>query len=131
MIANKAGSLVFLKDDSVNLFAPDGSNMQLGDGKALLMDGDGNSFGLVGGKFTVLCDEVTMTATKKITLASSVDIGVGPVYQPAVLGTIFSTLFNAHVHLTTLPTLPTSPAPAAGVPPVTKGTGLSLGVRLS
>lgn len=128
VLSNAFGALVFLKEDQTVLFAPDGSNMQLGDGKAMLMDDAGNSFGLVDGKFTVLCDEATMTATKKITLKSNVDIGVGPVYQPAVLGQIFSVLYNTHVHASAAPSIPTSPQTT---PPLAKSMGLSLGVRVS
>ena len=128
VLANKAGALVFLKEDQAIVFAPDGANMQLGGGRAMLMDEAGNSFGLEGGKFQVLCGEATITATAKISLKSNVDIGVGPVYQPAVLGTIFSTLYNTHVHTTTVPTLPTSPQTT---PPLAVASGLSLGVRVS
>lgn len=128
VMSNATGALVFLKEDQAVMFAPDGCNMQLGDGKAMLMDNAGNSFGLEGGKFQVLCDEVTMTAASKITLKSSVDIGVGPVYQPAVLGQIFSTLYNTHIHTATAPGAPTTPQTT---PPVVVNMGLSLGVRVS
>jgi len=128
VMANKDGAVVYLKEKQTVLLAPDGSNLQLGDGKAQLMDANGNAFGLSGGKFQMTADEATLTATKKITLKSNVDIGAGPVYQPAVLGKIFSTLYNTHVHTSGVPSLPTTPQVSI---PLTKLMGLSTGVRVS
>ena len=128
IMATAEGNVIHLSNDTTTLFAPDGANMCLGDGRALIMDKDGNSFGLDGGKFTVSCDEATLTATRKITLKSNVDIGKGPLYEPAVLGQKASLWYNTHVHTTTVPSTPTTPQTLA---PWTKGNGLSLAVRVS
>jgi len=100
----------------------------LGEGQAKLMDNAGNSFGLDSGKFEVQCDEVVLSASKKITLKSNVDLGPGPVYEPAVTGLKASLLVNTHVHITGMPGAPTSPQVT---PPITPGNGLSLAVRVS
>ena len=128
VIATEKGNVVHLSNDATNVFAPDGANVSLGDGRAMIMDRDGNSFGLEGGKFSVNCSEVTIAADRKITLKSSVDIGSGPAYEPAVMGQTTSLLYNTHVHTSTVPSTPTTPQTLA---PLIKGNGLSLGVRIS
>lgn len=128
VIGTANGNQVHLSATQTNLFAPDGSNLQMGNGTVQLMDGLGNSFGLAAGKFQVTADEATIVATKKISLKSNVDLGPGPVYQAAVAGDIFSILYATHAHIVTIPTLPNTPQVGA---PLVKGNGLSLSVRVS
>lgn len=123
--ANK--NQIHLSETQTNLFAPDGSNLQMGDGLCQLMDANGNAFGLVDGKFQVTASGATLAADK-ITLKGNVDLGPGPVYQPAMLGQQFQLLYATHIHTVTFPGSPNSPQVGA---PLVKGNGLSLGVRVS
>ena len=128
LLATANGNLLNMSKTQTTLFAPDGCNAVLGEGQAKLMDDGGNSFGLDGGKFEIQCDEVVISASKKISLKSNVDLGPGPVYEPAMTGLKASILLNTHVHTTTMPGAPTSPQVT---PPITPGNGLSLAVRVS
>ncbi len=127
IVATANGNVVHLSNEQTTVFAPDGANMQLGDGRAMISDADGNSFGLEGGKFQVSCDEAVITATKKITLRSNVDLGTGP-FQPIVQGRVAALLHATHTHTVTVPSIPNTPQIGA---PMVPGNGLSLTIRTS
>ncbi len=127
VVATANGNVVHLSNEQTTVFAPDGANMQLGDGKAMITDADGNSFGLEGGKFQVSCDEAVIAATKKIALKSNVDLGPGP-FQPVVQGRVAALLHATHTHTVTVPSIPNTPQIGA---PMVPGNGLSVSVRTS
>jgi phage baseplate assembly protein V len=52
---------------------------------------------------------VTVSGTTVTLSAGTVNLGGPAAAQSLVLGELFMTLFNAHVHTTTIPTFPTSP----------------------
>jgi len=127
-IATAKGNLIHMSNDQTTVVAPDGANVALGDGVAMVMDADGNSFGLQDGVFQVQCDEVMLAATKKITLKGNVDLGGGPVYEPVVMGQKMAIFHATHVHTSTMPGSPTTPQVG---PPLVPQNGLSIKVRVS
>lgn len=128
IVATKNGNVIHLSEKQSNVFAPDGSHVSLGDGVATVMDSKGNFYGLQDGKFSVSCDEVVMTASKKIALVGNVDLGPGPKYESVVKGSTMALLHATHVHTSGVPGAPTTPQVTA---PLVKGNGLSVSVRVS
>jgi ribosomal protein L14 len=130
LVTSSTGSSVAVTGDTVTMVAKDGSLVTCGDGQTAMVNANGTSLSLDGADVSIAAaGDINLTSGGKITIkAGTVDIGKGPVYEPAVMGNTFAVQYLTHTHVTTVPTLPTSPQ--VGAPPVPL-SGLSLGVRVS
>ena len=128
IVQNQHGGTIFMDDEKILAAAPDGSYLSTGDNKSVMSDANGFCIVLDNGNVVAACKNFTVKASGKISLNGNCDIGPGPIYEPALLGTQFTVLYLTHVHTVTLPTLPNSPQVSA--PPI-PGNGLSKTVRVS
>lgn len=132
IISTKDGNQVYLNNAAgeITIIAKDGSLMSLSKDAAQLINSSGAIISANKEDVTISAPKnITLTSGGKITLAGAVDIGTGPIYEPAVTGNTFSTaVFAPHVHTSTAPGTPTTPPVT---PPPVPGNGLSLSVRIS
>ncbi len=129
VLANDSGAIVSMNDTAATMFAPDGSNISVGDDKVVMMNKSGSSYSMDGGNIEVSgSGNFTVAMGGKITLKAPCDIGPGPVYQPAVMGQSFTILYSTHIHTSGPPGAPTSPQVLS--PPV-PNNGLTINVKLS
>ena len=132
IISTKDGNQVYLNNEAgeITVISKDGSLMSLSSDTAQLINSSGAIISASGEDVTISAPRnITLASGGKITLKGAVDIGAGPIYEPAVTGTTFSTtVFAPHVHTSTGPGNPTTPPVT---PPAVPGNGLSLSVRIS
>jgi uncharacterized protein involved in type VI secretion and phage assembly len=114
-IETAGGHSADLDDDgkSVTVSSSGGHSVELDDnGQTIKISTSGGAeitLDAAGNSITVSAQSVTIDAQQVALGGSAAD-------QPLVLGTEFLTLFNTHVHTSTLPTVPTSP-PVVPLPP--------------
>lgn len=130
IISTSTGSNVYITADTVTMFGKDGSHMSAGDGKVSMVNAAGSFINMDGADITIgASGNVVITSGAKINLKGATDIGVGPIYEPAVLGSKFQLAWQSHTHLVTAPSAPT--APGSTLPPLVPSGQLSMQVRVS
>ena len=130
VISNQSGSNVYLTSDKVTMFASDGSHASVGGDNVSLVNSSGTYMSIKGGNINIgASGNVVISAGKKISLKGSTDIGNGPLYEPAVLGTKLQVAWQAHTHTASAPGSPT--VPGSTVPPLAPVAQLSGQVRVS
>jgi hypothetical protein len=129
-VISQDGSNIVLTTDTVTVEGTDGSKAVIGADAITLTNATGTEIEASGAKVSVTATgSITLQSDTKIVLkAPQVDIGKGPVFEPAVMGQTFSTQYITHTHISAAPTTPTTPQ--VGAPPAVQ-SGLSLGVRVS
>lgn len=129
-VISQDGSNIVLTTDTVTVEATDGSKVVLGSDAITLTNATGTKIEAEGSEVSVVAaGNITLQSATKIAIkAPQVDIGKGPVFEPAVMGQTFSTQYVTHTHISAAPTTPTTPQ--VGAPPAVQ-SGLSLGVRVS
>ena len=130
VISNNSGTNVYLTTDKATVFAKDGSHVSVGDDNVSMVNSSGSYMSIKGGNITIgASGSIVISAGAKISLKGSVDLGNGPVYEPAVLGTKMAVSWQAHSHVSAGPGNLT--VPGSNSVPMTPGTQLSGQVRLS
>lgn len=107
VIANKTGTLIYLNAEDAELTAADenGNNVRMGDTGIAVTNKDGSLVDLCG-------DAVQVVAKSVHVRSETVSLGEGAM-EPALLGTTFAAIFDAHVHPTAMgPSGPPVPAPS-------------------
>lgn len=129
-VVSQDGSNIVLTTDTVTVEGTDGSKAVIGANAITLTNATGTKIEASGAEVSVTATgNITLQSATKIALkAPQVDIGKGPVFEPAVMGQTFSIQYASHVHASSAPTLPTTPQ--IGLVPAVLN-GLSLGVRVS
>ena len=130
IISTSSGSNVYLTAETVTAFGSDGSHISVGGDAVSMVNASGSFMSVSGSDINIgASGNVVISSGAKISLQGSTDIGVGPVFEPAVLGTKFQLAWQAHSHISTLPGLPT--APGSTIPPLAPAAQLSTQVRFS
>jgi hypothetical protein len=130
LISNNAGTNIFISGTTATIFGSDGSHVSIGDDAISMVNASGTFFSMKEGDLTIgASGNVVITSGAKISLQGSTDIGVGPIFEPAVLGTKFQTAWQAHTHVATGPGSPTTPGTT--IPPLVPAGQLSTQVRFS
>ena len=129
-VVSQDGSNIVLTTDTVTVEGTDGSKAVIGADTITLTNATGTKIEASGSEVSVTAiGNITLQSATKIAInAPQVDIGKGPVFEPAVMGQTFSAQYATHVHASAAPTLPTTPQ--LGLIPAVLN-GLSLGVRVS
>jgi hypothetical protein len=116
ILANKNGSMLYLNaaNREMALIDEHGNSFSSASTGIKIIDATGNIIELKDGAIQVLGQGgVTISCTDCVLDAGKVQIGGQPVIEPAVLGTMFATLFSGHIHPTAMG--PSGP-PVPGVP---------------
>lgn len=130
LVSTASGSNVYMTEDKVTIMAADGSHASVGDDSVSLINASGTFLSVSGGDVTIgASGNIILASGGKISLQGSTDIGVGPVFEPAVLGTKFQVAWQTHSHVASTPGLPT--VPGSTVPPLAPAAQLSTQVRIS
>jgi hypothetical protein len=106
VLANRAGSLVYLnaKDREVCVVDQHGNNIKLAESGLSLTNKDGAFIDLSG-------DAIQLVAKDVLIRSQTVTLGEGGM-EPAILGTAFASMFDAHIHPTAMgPSGPPVPVP--------------------
>ena len=129
-VVSQDGSNIVVTTDTVTVEGTDGSKAVIGADKIALTNATGTKIEASGAEVSVTAaGNITLQSATKIAIkAPQVDIGSGPVFEPAVMGQTFSAQYATHVHVSSAPTVPTTPQ--VGLVPAILN-GLSLGVRVS
>lgn len=130
VISTANGDTITVGDGTVSIVAGDSSMMAIGDDSFSLTNKSGTTVSAKGEGISMTASgDINIVAGGGINLNSgSVQLGKGPVFESAVTGDTFATLFAAHIHTSALPGVPTSPTV---VPPVVPMNGLAMGVKIS
>ncbi|NIR59231.1 MAG: phage tail protein [Gammaproteobacteria bacterium] len=107
VIANKEGSHVYLNaaDQEATVVDQHGNNLRLGEAGVTVTNSDGSLVDLAGTAVQVVAKNVHIRS-------ETVSLGEGAM-EPAILGTTFAAIFDAHVHPTAMgPSGPPVPAPS-------------------
>lgn len=105
-IANKEGSLIYLnaQDGELSIIDQHGNNIRMGDSGTTVTNSSGTVVDLAD-------SDVQVIAKNAHIRSETVSLGEGAT-EPAVLGSTFATVFDAHTHMTALgPSGPPIPAP--------------------
>jgi hypothetical protein len=130
IVSTASGSNVYLTAESVTVFGADGSHISAGSDAVSMVNASGSFINMSGADISIgASGNIVITGGAKISLKGSTDIGVGPIYEPAVLGTKFQLAWQAHTHVATGPGAPT--APGTTLPPLVPAAQLSTQVRFS
>jgi phage gp45-like len=133
LVANEKGSFLYLNADGeeVTLMEAQGNLLTMSEKRVLVANADGTSLEMKEGKVKVTsADAVQLMAKDVVVNSSTVSLGQNAM-QPAVLGTVFAAMYNAHTHPTAVgPSGPPIPVPMP-LGPSPGGMGLSRAVKVA
>ena len=102
VISTGSGTNVYLSEDKVTVFGKDGSHVSVGEDTASLVNASGAYLNISGSDVNIgASGRGVIAAGAKISLKGSVDLGNGPIYEPAVLGNKMQVAWQAHTHVST------------------------------
>lgn len=136
LIANQKGSFLFLNADGeeVTLMEAQGNLLTMSDKRVLVANADGTALEMKEGTVKIISSDVVQIMAKDVVVNSStVSLGQNA-DQPAVLGQMFASMYNAHTHPTAVgpsgPPIPTTGllGSLTSIPP---GVGLSNAVKVA